>query len=73
MAKVIAFPDGATFDFEKEALEAAINEACEGNSLCTMEAPCMYCQALAYSVKARLVRAYLAGQASMTKTEGGNE
>lgn len=62
------------FDFDEEALSAAINEACEGaDPSCDKQTPCQFCLALAAGIKSRLIRAFLAGQLSMTRVEGGNE
>lgn len=57
------------FDFEREARTAAVNEACAGsNQDCSIESLCTECGVLKNLIKARLERAFLAGQMSMTGT-----
>lgn len=72
---IISFSDPSTrFDFDREAKEAAINEACAGADVeCTIDRPCDECQALAQQIKSRLIRAFLAGQNSLSRGESGNE
>lgn len=57
------------FDFDHEARVAAMNEACAYRGPDAVECSpvklCDECEALAVSIKARLVRAFIAGQASM--------
>jgi hypothetical protein len=53
------------FDFDQEAREAAVNEACAGaNVECTLGALCPECEALAKTIAIKLQRAFLSGQAS---------
>lgn len=53
-------------DFKHEARIAALNEACAGANIeCTPVKLCMDCENLAIQIESRLVRAFLAGQASM--------
>lgn len=56
-------------DFKREALLAAVNEACEPQDAvwCSIELPCPACKALGNAIEARLVRAFLAGQASVSQ------
>lgn len=72
MSKIIPLADpDLKFDFAQESLDAAINEACastEEATNCSMATPCEYCLALAKQIEGRLRRAFLAGQASMTRT-----
>lgn len=64
----IGHPDNG-FDFKEEAKRAAVNEACAGDdSKCDYLDPCVYCQALAKIIEAKLIRAFIAGQKSMQPT-----
>lgn len=61
----IALP-ALAFDFDREATEAAVGEACAGEATdCSLDALCAECNALKVGLVARLTRAFLAGQASM--------
>lgn len=52
----------------REALLLAINEACAGTEAaltCTLDTPCPECKALANALSQALIRAFMAGQASV--------
>lgn len=56
-------------DFSAEARLAAVNEACDlvDAAGCTIDTLCPACRALANAIEARLNRAFLAGQASVSE------
>lgn len=66
---VVAINGSGSFDFEKEAAFAAVNEVCaetdpEAWKSCTIDALCPSCEALAVAFKIRLIRAFEAGRKS---------
>lgn len=66
---VVAINGSGSFDFEKEAAYAAVNEVCaetdpQAWKTCSINALCPSCEALATAFKIRLIRAFEAGRKS---------
>jgi len=61
---------GARFDFKAEAINCAVNEACSGDdTTCTVSQPCVFCLTLAHLIEKALLRAFVAGQASILEAK----
>lgn len=66
---IVNFNKSDSYDFDTEARYAAVGEACQEGSpemlSCAVYNLCPYCEALMSQIKARLERAFIAGQRSM--------